>query len=48
MRLLGICALAALLSGCAGFKLGGFAYCPFGQECAFEMRQPAVAAESAK
>lgn len=43
MRVLTLTALLALsgpLSGCANFKLGGFAYCPFGQECAFEMRTP--------
>jgi len=40
MRLFVLLALAALLSGCATAKLGGFAYCPWGQECAFEMRQP--------
>jgi hypothetical protein len=31
------------LAGCSSFRLGGVAYCPWGQECGFQMRAPAPA-----
>lgn len=42
-RLVILC--AALLAGCSSFNLGGVAYCPHGQDCAFSVRPAASAPE---
>lgn len=41
MKIAAILVAAVVLSGCSSFKLGGMAYCPYGQHCQFKMEVPA-------
>lgn len=45
MRRLVLIAFGLLLAGCSSFNLGGVAYCPHGQDCAFSVRPAASAPE---
>jgi hypothetical protein len=47
MRPLLILAAALVLAGCSSMKLGGFAYCPYGQNCSFQQLAPTKAEPAA-
>lgn len=48
MKTLFLVILVVSLSGCSSFKMGGVAYCPFGQNCTFTMDTPQPAEKGKK